>query len=740
MTQQLSTINDDALRTGATPEPIMNCNVYARTAILCLSMLLSPGSAWTADRPARAAAADVVTLNFVNADIEGVVKAVGEITSKNFLLDPRVKGTVNIISAKPISRALVYDVFLSALRLQGYAVVESRGILKIVPESDAKLNPSPTFGPDEKARPAGDQIRTQVFTLKYESAVQIVPILRPLITPNNTIAAHANNNALVITDYASNLQRIEKIIDSIDQPSGSDGIVIPLKYASALDVAQTVNRLFAEAGQAPGGTAGSDSMQRMVVVADPRSNSLLARSDNPSRLAKLRNLVTLLDVPTSAAGNMHVVFLKNAEAVKIAETLRAIYQAGGTSALLRPAAAPMTALGASLAPPAPGGASASSSAAGMTGSSQMQGQAVAPIPFSAQSPATAPGIIQADAATNSIVITAPDAIYNDLRAVIEKLDSRRAQVFIEALIVEVTASKAAEFGVQWQDLSGTGATTTSPARLFGGTNFGGTGQNILGIAKNPLSAGTGLNVGIIKGVVNIPGLNGQVLNLGLLVRALENDNNANILSTPTLLTTDNEEARILVGQNVPFITGQYALSGASTTPTPFQTIVRQDVGIQLRIKPQISAGGTVRLQIYQEVSTVVDNTNPAGPITNKRSVDSMVLLDDGQIAVIGGLIQDNVNDVVSKVPVLGDLPLLGGLFQYKTRSRTKTNLMVFLRPTVLRDGAQLNSLTSERYDYIRGEQANARAQSAASPVLPTVESPMLPNLPSAGSPRLIKPE
>lgn len=718
----------------------MNCNVYVRTAILCLSMLLSPGSAWAADGPARATAADVVTLNFVNADIEGVVKAVGEITGKNFLLDPRVKGTVNIISAKPISRALVYDVFLSALRLQGYAVVESRGILKIVPESDAKLNPSPTFGPDEKARPAGDQIRTQVFTLKYESAVQIVPILRPLITPNNTIAAHANNNALVITDYASNLQRIEKIIDSIDQPSGSDGIVIPLKFASALDVAQTVNRLFAEAGQAPGGTAGTDAMQRMVVVADPRSNSLLARSDNPSRLAKLRNLVTLLDVPTSAAGNMHVVFLKNAEAVKIAETLRAIYQAGGTAALMRPASAPLTALGASLAPPATGGASPSSGAAGMTGSSQMQAQAVAPIPFSAQSPATAPGIIQADAATNSIVITAPDAIYNDLRAVIEKLDSRRAQVFIEALIVEVTASKAAEFGVQWQDLSGTGATTTSPARLFGGTNFGGTGQNILGIAKNPLSAGTGLNVGIIKGVVNIPGLNGQVLNLGLLVRALENDNNANILSTPTLLTTDNEEARILVGQNVPFITGQYALSGASTTPTPFQTIVRQDVGIQLRIKPQISAGGTVRLQIYQEVSTVVDNTNPAGPITNKRSVDSMVLLDDGQIAVIGGLIQDNVNDVVSKVPVLGDLPLLGGLFQYKTRSRTKTNLMVFLRPTVLRDGAQLNSLTSERYDYIRGEQANARAKSAASPVLPTVESPMLPNLPSAGSPSLIKPE
>lgn len=699
----------------------------ARIAILGAGLLLAAGWTGAAEAPARAAGGDVVTLNFVNADIEGVVKAVGEITGKNFLLDPRVKGTVNIISAKPISRALVYDVFLSAMRLQGFTVVDSRGILKIVPESDAKLNPSPTYGPEEKARAAGDQIRTQVFTLKYESAVQIVPILRPLITANNTITAYANNNTLVITDYASNLQRIEKIISSIDQPSGSDGIVIPLKYASALDIAQTVNRLFGEAAQNPG--APGDTTQRVVIVADTRSNSLLARSENPSRLAKLRSLISVLDTPTSAAGNMHVVFLKNAEAVKIAETLRAIYQAGGSAALQRPALAPPTALGASL------------SAPGAPGAAPAPGQTMTPLSFAsqAQSAATAPGIIQADAATNSIIITAPDAIYNDLRAVVEKLDSRRAQVYIEALIVEVTASKAAEFGVQWQDLSGTGATTTSPARLFGGTNFGNAGQNILGLTRSPLSAGGGLNVGVIKGVVTVPGV-GQVLNLGLLVRALENDNNANILSTPTLLTLDNEEARIVVGQNLPFITGQYALSGAATTPTPFQTIQRQDVGIQLRIKPQISAGGTVRLQIYQEVSSVQDNTNVAGVITNKRSVESLVLVDDGQIAVIGGLIQDNVSDVVSKVPVLGDLPWLGGLFQYKTRSRTKTNLMVFLRPTILRDSGQVNALTSERYDYIRGEQANAKAKSAASTVLPSVESPMLPPLPPAGSVSPLKPE
>ncbi|MDB5811236.1 MAG: Type secretion system protein, partial [Betaproteobacteria bacterium] len=519
----------------------------------------------------------------------------------------------------------------------------------------------------------------------------------------------------------------EKIIDSIDQPSGSDGIVIPLKYASALDIAQTVNRLFAEQSQVQAAPGATDGMQKIVIVADTRSNSLLARSDNPSRLAKLRSLVALLDTPTSAAGNMHVIFLKNADAVKIAETLRAVYQTGGAPSQQRPNTPPITSLGASLATPV----GAATSQQGVPGAASSQSQMSTPLSFSGQAPpaATAPGIIQADAATNSIIITAPDPIYNDLRAVIEKLDSRRAQVYIEALIVEVNASKAAEFGIQWQDLSGVNSNNT---QAFGGTNFGGPGQNIFGIAQNPASAGQGLNVGVIKGVVTIPGI-GQILNMGLLVRALQQDTSANILSTPTLLTTDNEEARIVVGQNLPFITGQYALSGSATTPTPFQTIQRQDVGVQLRIKPQISAGGTVRLQIYQEVSSVdpASANNSAGPTTNKRSVESLVLVDDGQIAVIGGLIQDNVSDTVSKVPVLGDLPLLGGLFQYKSRSRTKSNLLVFLRPTVLRDGQQVNSLANERYDYIRGEQDKSRALGAGSHVLPDVGSPLLPPLPAA---------
>ncbi len=702
-----------------------------RTVITWMAVTLACCNAWAADAPVRATGPDVVTLNFVNADIEGVVKAVGEITGKNFLLDPRVKGTVNIVSARPISRALVYDVLLSALRLQGFAAIEERGFVQIVPESEAKLHQSPTFGPQDRPRYAGDQIRTQVFTLKYESAVQLVPILRPLIAANNTITAYPNNNSLVITDYASNLQRIEKIINAIDQPSGSDGMVIALKHASALDVAQTVNRLFAEGAQAQ----GADTTQKVTIVADPRSNSLLARSDNPSRLARLRNLVGMLDTPTSAGGNMHVIFLKNAEAVKVAETLRAVYQ-GGSASGPRTTQAPTMAPGSSL----PTSALSASMPGGAAGSAASQAPGAYAPPFSSQTQtaSSSSGIIQADAATNSIIITAPDAIYNDLRAVVEKLDSRRAQVYVEALVAEITANRAAEFGIQWQNLTGGGATGVAPARTFGGTNFGGPGQNILGIAANPASVGPGLNIGIIKGVVSIPGINGQILNLGLLVRALEQDNNANILSTPTLLTLDNEEARIVIGQNVPFITGQYALSGAATTPTPFQTIERRDVGLTLRIKPQISAGGTVRLQIYQEVSSIQDTSNAAGVITNKRAVESVVLVDDGQIVVIGGLMQDTVSDGVEKVPLLGDIPLIGGLFQYKTRSRTKTNLMVFLRPTVLRDSDNANPLTSERYDYIRGEQAKVKP--APSAVLPNLETPILPPRPAPAGPGVTSPQ
>ncbi len=666
------------------------------------------GQAWPAEsapaKPAaeaapRPAGPDLVTLNFVNADIEGVVKAVSEITGKTFVIDPRVKGTINIVSVKPMSRTLVYEVFLSALRLQGFTVAEERGRVAILPETDAKLRLSPTLGSGERAASGVDTIQTRVFKLQHESATQMVPVLRPLIAPNNTITAYQNSNTLVVTDYASNLERIAKIIDSIDQPNDSDPIIIALQHASALDVAQTINRLFAEAAQNQA-QGQADPTQRFTVAVDARSNSLLVRSGDSSRLLRVRQLVAILDSSTSVAGNMHVVYLKNAEAVKLAEILRAIYSgdlAGSQARATQPA-----------------GAAA-------------PGQTPSPLPAQVQSGGASSGIIQADAATNSIIITAPDAVYNNLRAVLEKLDVRRAQVYVEALIAELTADKAAEFGIQWQDLTGLGQNT---AQVFGGTNFGTPAQNIVTLSGTPIAAGRGLNVGVVKGSITLPG-GAQVLNLGMLIRALESNANANILSTPTLLTLDNEEAKIIIGQNVPFITGQYAVSGAATTPTPFQTIERKDVGLTLRIKPQISEGGAVRMQIFQEVSSVQDSSNASGLITNKRSVESTVLVDDGQIVVIGGLIQDSFKDGEEKIPGLGDLPLIGGLFRYSTRQRTKTNLMVFLRPTLLRSAQSADSISRDRYDYILGEQIRARPAPNA---LPDMGSPTLPPRQSAPQP------
>ena len=660
--------------------------------------------------PSTSANPDDVTLNFVNADIEGVVKLVSKITGKNFVIDPRVKGTINIVSAKPVPRALVYEVFLSALRLQGFAAIEDHGIVKIVPEADAKQQPALTTGAARFTGAGGDRIETRVFTLRYESAAQLVPVLRPLISPNNTISAYTNNNTLVITDYANNLPRLARIIDSIDQPNVSGPVVIPLHYASAVDVAGMVNRLFA-GGAARLDTTATDPTERFTVVADARSNSLLVRAGDPSRLSQLRKFVAMLDSPTNAGGNIHVVYLKNAEATRLAETLRAIYE--GNISTTKPTS-PTTTLGAN----ATFGNSASQSQdfANPVGDSTSFGSS------QEQVAATAPGIIQADAATNSIIINAPDAIYNNLRAAVEKLDVRRAQVYVEATIVELSADKAAEFGVQWQNLSGLGGTGR---QAFGGTNFGSTGQNIIGISENPASAGPGLNFGVVNGSITIPGV-GQILNMGMLVRALESDVNANILSTPTLLTLDNEQAQIVIGQNVPFVTGQYAVSAAATTPTPFQTIERHDVGLTLRIRPQISEGGTVRLQLYTEVSSIQDKTNPAGVITNKRAVSSTVLADDGQIVVIGGLIQDTVNDGEQKVPVLGSIPLLGSLFRYKTRSHSKTDLMIFLRPTVVRDSERADAYTSERYDHILGAQDKVKP--SHDPILPDMQLPPLPPL------------
>lgn len=647
--------------------------------------------------PVVLAAEEQVSLNFVNADITEVIKAVSQITGRNFLIDPRVKGTINIVSSTPIPASMAYDTLLSALRLQGFAAVESDGVTKVMPEADAKL-----YIPNIGSHGSGDKLVTRVFMLHHESAVQMVPILRPLIAPNNIVVAYPNNNALVVTDYASNLKRIEQIVATLDQPQGSPEIVIPVKYASVMDLAQTINRLMLDGSVVE--TGSIDASQRFMLMADARTNSLLFHTESPERIARVRELVEKLDVQTSAPGNIHVVYLKNAEAAKLAKTLRSV-MSGDASALTATASSSL---------------STSSATGGATGSAT-----AAPTHLNSSDAApSSGGVIQADVPTNSLIITASDAVYNNLRSVVETLDVRRAQVYVEALIVEVTAVKAAEFGVQWQSLSGLNG---GGAKIIGGTNFGTTGQNIISTAANIGSMGQGLSVGIANGVTTLPG-GAAVLNLGMLARALETDANTNILSTPNLMTLDNEEASIIVGQNVPFITGSYAQTGNTATATPFQTIDRKDVGLTLRIKPQISQNGTVKLQIYQEVSSVDPTTvnNPGGVTTNKRSLESTVLIDEGQIVVLGGLIQDSLSDTKNKVPLLGDIPVLGSLFRYNSRQHTKTNLMIFIRPYVMRDAHAYQGLTEDRYDYLRGEQAKAKMSLGFA--VPDVTAPSLPPL------------
>lgn len=636
---------------------MINCIVRRALLAFCLTIFIAT--------PCHAEGAvkkedELVSLNFVNADIQEVIRAISQISKKNFLVDPRVKGTINIVSATPVSPALGYDILLSALRLQGYAAVESGGVTKIIPEADAKLHV------DSLARGRGDELVTRVFVLKYESASQLVTVVRPMISPNSVVVAYPSSNALVVTDYASSVHRIEKLIDSIDQPNSDAPIIIPVLHASAVDLAGIINRLMPEAS-AP--QTGGDDNQRFVLLADSRSNSLLLRSDNPGRIARVKDLVAKMDSESNSPGNIHVVTLKNSDATKLAQTLRSV-MSGDTSS-----------------------PSSSSSSSSSTTQSSTQ-------PTSSSAPSGG-GIIQADAASNTLIITASEPVYNNLRAVIERLDVRRPQVFVEALIVEVTADKASELGIQWQTLSGV---NSSGSNVIGGTNFG-SNNNIIGASTNIMGVGNGLNVGGVSGTTTLPGI-GTVLNLGVLAHALANDTNANILSAPNLMTLDNEEAKIVVGQNVPFITGSYAQTGAVATATPFQTIDRKDVGLTLKIKPQIMQGGSVKLLVSQEVSSVVASTSSAvsGPTTNKRSIDTTVIVDENQIVVLGGLIQDSVNQTASKIPVLGDIPFLGALFRYETREQVKTNLMVFIRPYIMYQSDSYKKVTAENYD----KASNAR--------------------------------
>ena len=643
-----------------------------------------------------------VTVNFVNADVEAVTRAFAAMIDRQIAVDPRVKGSITVYSDQPLTIREAYLNYLSALRGLGFAVVENSGLLKVVPEADAKLQAGTVSVGAAPTR--GDQVLTQIFTLQHGNPNNLVAVLRPLISANNTINVDPGTNALIITDYADNLQRIGKIVAALDQPSNTGIEIVTLKHAVASDMVQLVQRLSdASAPGAPGAPPGAAGGS-VSVVADARSNSLILRAPNPARLAQLRGMVEQLDRPmdnAGPAGRIWVVHLRNADAVRLATVLRAAFT-GGAGA---------------------GGAGAPGAAVmpmGITPAGGGSPQATAPIAGAAQ-PSTG-GFVQADPATNSLIITGPEPLYRQVRAMIDQLDSRRAQVYIESMIVEVSGDNAADFGFQWQGLLG----KKGDSALVGlGTNFtGAAGTNIIGLqtgaAAGQISLGEGLNIGLIRNY-------GGTYALAAIARALQSQTNTNIISTPNLITLDNEEAKIVVGSNVPFVTGQFTATGTAAT-NPFQTIERKDVGITLRIKPQIGEGGAVRMTIFQESSSVSDKVAPgttnAGPSTNKRLIESNVVVDDGGIIVLGGLIEDRFVENRSKVPLLGDLPGVGALFRSESRTKNRTNLMVFLRPIVLRDAASGDRLTLDRYDIIRAQQKDSQPE--PNRLLPIQDAPVLP--------------
>ena len=678
-------------------------------AVLALPPAALPLHAQTINPRSRAP----VTVNFVNADIEAVSRAFAAMIERNIVVDPRVKGTITVYSEQPQSIRDAYSSYVSALRGLGFSVVESGGLLKVVPEADAKLQAGTVSVGEPPLR--GDQVITQIFPLRYENPNNLVAVLRPLISANNTINAAPGSNSLVITDYADNLRRLAQIVAALDQPSGTDIEIVPLQHAVAADLAPLVQRLADGAVTGVPGVPGGAGSGAVAVVADSRANALIIRAANPARLATLRATIARLDRPGAGGGDtggLYVVHLKNADATRLATVIRAAF-AGGSSG----------GGGGTPNQPAPAVAANAPNQAGVSP------QAAAPLSGAAQ-PSTG-GFVQADPATNSLIITAPEPLYRQVRALIDQLDTRRAQVYIESMIVEVAPSDSADFGFQWQGLLGKSGDRFG---VVAGTNFAGAGRpSIIDIntsaAQGQINLGQGMNLGLLS-VIN------GVTSLAAVARLLQSQSETNIVSTPNLITLDNEEAKIVVGENVPFITGQFTnTGGGGGTTNPFQTIERKDVGITLRIKPQIGEGGAVRMQIFQEQSSVKETTaagtTNAGPSTTKRSIENTVVVDDGAILVLGGLIEDRFVTTRSKVPLLGDLPLIGGLFRSESRERRRTNLMVFLRPVVVRDADSASRLSLDRYDQIRAQQQ--RAQPEPSFVMPINESPVLPAIPRGGS-------
>lgn len=696
---------------------------------------------------------DKVVLNFENADIQTVIKAISKLSGKNFVIDPRVKGTVNIVSEKPISKAESYKVLESALRMQGFATVEADGVIKVLPETDARTYGMRTETEASKHNP-GDQLVTKIFIIDNGSATQLANALRPMISPNNAISVYPNSNALVVTDYSSNMSRITKIITDLNTTKAKKvaPAIVKLKYAYASDVAQTLQSYAGSgsmgSGSGGGASGGANDGPTTSITVDPASNSVIINSNVAAKVEELRALALSLDKDTSSNNNnLHVVYLRNADAAHVAEVLKTV--ASGQDNPDMTASSASRALSDTSSVFQSGGSGGSSGGANFGGGGSGSKPPSSANRSSSNSGSTsndknAPKIfVQAEPSTNSLIIQAPDAVYRNMRSIIDMLDVRRVQVMIEALIANVATTDAGTFGIQW--LGGAGNNNVGGLVL---SNYGGNGSSVSNLAQTAIAAagaasgasgaaaagGSGLNVpgevyvGLVTGTTTIGGQ--TVPGISVLADMLASSNAGNILGRPTLLTLDNEEASIFVGQNIGIPTGSFQNTGNAAGNIVSQ-VNRQDVGTVLRLKPLVTQSGIIQMSVYQEDS-IVDTASQTqaqlqanGPNINKRNLKTQILVNDGQIIALGGMTQDVIALQSAGIPLLSSIPYLGWLFSWQSRTHTKQNLVIFLRPVIIRNEEGMKALTNQRYRYIMQQQNTIKATGNA--LLPNVDAVNLEN-------------
>ncbi|MDJ0927315.1 MAG: type II secretion system secretin GspD [Gammaproteobacteria bacterium] len=610
-----------------------------------------------------------ITPNYKDADIRQVIEAVSEITGKNFVLDPRVKAQVTMLSSVPMTPDAFYEAFLSILSVYGFVAVPSGNVIKILPDANARQVPGSEMSPESGRR--ADDIVTQVIQVRNVAAAQLVPILRPLIPQYGHLAAYPASNMLIISDRAANVDRMLRIIRRIDQAGDEDFEVIRLEFASAAEIVRIVNALAQGAAAGGQGAAGPQT----TVVADDRTNSILISGDKNERL-RIRTLITHLDTPLETGGNTQVRYLRYADAEELAAKLQTQYTQQGADP-----------------------------------TNQSEAGEV---------------IIWADVPTNALIVTAPPKTMASMMTVVDKLDIRRLQVLLETIIVEVMAERAADLGVTWAVWDGKLENAVGLTDFSNVTGVKGLASIIDGDDAAAGEAIAGLGSGITMGLGR---LSDSGTNFVALIEALEADTDTNVMGTPILVTLDNEEAEIKVGQEVPFVTGSFTNTGTGGggAVNPFQTVQREQVGLTLTLTPQINEGDAVRLKIAQEISTVSDSVQAVDLITNNRTIDTAVIVEDKGVLVIGGLIQDEMREKVERVPLLGSIPLVGTLFRSTSRNKIKTNLMFFIRPTILRDDVQAAFETNAKYTFIRNLQLDREPDR----VLPTWEAkrPAPPVLP-----------